>query len=313
MFGALVVLMLQYARNGLWPLVARLLAPITGRGSAVARDVLARAADAVGTALPSRSPAASDTSKPLLEIDSVSKRFGGLVATNAVSFNLQRGEILGLIGPNGAGKSTLFNLISGLLEPTSGTIRFAGKSLQGMLPADIASLGMARSFQHVKLIGQMSVLENVAIGASLRARTGFAATCLGLDTNEERALLTEAARQIARVGLAGHELDAAASLPLGKQRVVEIARALAADPTLLLLDEPAAGLRFQEKQDLARLLRELRAQGMTVLLVEHDMDFVMGLTDRLVVLRFGEKLAEGPPQDIQRNPAVLEAYLGGVN
>jgi branched-chain amino acid transport system permease protein len=171
---------------------------------------------------------------------------------------------------------------------------------------------MARSFQHVKLIGQMSVIENVAIGASLRAHKGFVATCLGLDGAEEDALMAEAARQVARVGLTGHEWDAAASLPLGKQRVVEIARALCADPTLLLLDEPAAGLRFQEKQELARLLRGLRDEGMTVLLVEHDMDFVMSLTDRLVVLRFGEKLAEGPPGEIQRNPAVLEAYLGGV-
>jgi ABC-type branched-subunit amino acid transport system ATPase component len=191
---------------------------------------------------------------------------------NNLSFAIGQGEILGLIGPNGAGKSTTFNLISGGLRLTSGDVRFGGESVRDARPYEIAARGIGRTFQHVKLMPQMSVLDNVALGA--------------------------------------HTFDAAGSLPLGKQRIVEIARALCADPTLLLLDEPAAGLRYLEKQELAALLRSLRAGGMTILLVEHDMEFVMGLTDRLVVMEFGEKLAEGVPTEIQRNPAVREAYLG---
>ena len=189
---------------------------------------------------------------------------------------------------------------------------FRGEAIGGAPPYEIARRGIGRTFQHVKLIPQMTVLDNVALGAYLRGSTGIVRAALALDGAEEARTKAEAARAIARVGLAGHTFDAAGSLPLGKQRIVEIARALAADPVLLLLDEPAAGLRYLEKQELAALLRSLKAEGMTVLLVEHDMDFVMGLTDRLVVMDFGEKLAEGHPAEIQNNPAVLEAYLGGV-
>jgi branched-chain amino acid transport system permease protein len=171
---------------------------------------------------------------------------------------------------------------------------------------------MSRSFQHVRLLSTMSVLENVAIGAHLRGEKGYLHAALHLERGEEARLLAEAARQIERCGLGAHCEDAAGSLPLGKQRIVEIARALAADPCLLLLDEPAAGLRYFEKQTLAELLRQLRDEGIGILLVEHDMDFVMGLADRVVVMEFGEKLAEGAPEEVQRNPAVLEAYLGGV-
>jgi branched-chain amino acid transport system permease protein len=248
----------------------------------------------------------------LLHIERARKQFGGVIAVNDVSFDVRDREIVALIGPNGAGKSTTFNLITGVLSASGGTVSVLGKRVGNAPPQEIVRLGIARTFQHVKLVPDMTVLENVAIGAHLRGKAGALSSMFRLDRADEARLLAEAARQIARVGLSQHIDTLTGNLSLGQQRIVEIARALCVDPMLLLLDEPAAGLRYVEKQQLAKLLRELRDDGMSVLLVEHDMGFVMDLADRIVVLDFGTKIAEGTPDAIKTNPEVIKAYLGAV-
>lgn len=299
-FGILLVVLLQLAPTGVWPwLMARL--PIKpGR-------------KVPDTSLPlagrERAPAAAAT---LLQIEKARKEFGGVIAVNDVSFDVGVREIVALIGPNGAGKSTTFNLITGVLTTTGGSISVLGRKVDNAPPQEVVKLGVARTFQHVKLVPDMTVLENVAIGAHLRGHAGAISSMLRLDRADEARLLAEAARQIERVGL-GEQIDQlAGSLSLGQQRIVEIARALCADPLLLLLDEPAAGLRHMEKQRLAALLRQLRDGGMSVLLVEHDMGFVMDLADRVVVLDFGTRIAEGTPAEIKTNPDVIKAYLGAT-
>ncbi|CAM2151809.1 branched-chain amino acid transport system ATP-binding protein [Pararobbsia alpina] len=298
-FGVLMIALLQFAREGIWPVLGR----------RFERRRVWRA-DARAQTL-ARRPVAN-AGEPLLVVDKVRKTFGGLIAVNDVSFAVKPGEIVGLIGPNGAGKSTTFNLVSGALRATSGEIRFRAERVDGLPARKIAARGMGRTFQHVKLMPRMSVLENVALGAHLRCRGGIWRALLRIDRTDEVSLLAEAARQIERVGLGAHIDDEAGSLALGQQRILEIARALCADPVLLLLDEPAAGLRYQEKQVLAALLSRLREEGMSILLVEHDMDFVMNLTDHVVVMEFGTRIAEGTPAEIQTNQTVLDAYLGSV-
>jgi branched-chain amino acid transport system permease protein len=297
-FGILLVLLLQRAREGIMPLAVRYFPAPRKRLPAGVQALQQRVRPAAGEAL--------------LEVKVARKTFGGLLAVNDLSFSMLSGEILGLIGPNGAGKSTVFNLVTGVLPLTGGEVRFRGERIDILSARAIVPRGLARTFQQVRLLPTMSVLENVAIGAHLRGSKGVISAALHLERAEEAMLLAEAARQLERVGLGASVHEQAGSLALGQQRILEIARALCADPVLLLLDEPAAGLRYQEKRALAELLRKLRSEGMSILLVEHDMDFVMKLVDRLVVMDFGEKLAEGLPQEIQTNPVVLEAYLGSV-
>jgi branched-chain amino acid transport system permease protein len=296
-FGIVLVVVLKFAPNGLWPLFEGLLPARRRR-----RDW----ADA---------PQMEERPKPpkgkrLLDVRAVRKAFGGLVAVNDVSFTIRAGEIVGLIGPNGAGKSTTFGLISGLIPVTSGEVYFRGERITGLPSRQVARRGLSRTFQHVKLVPDMTVLENVALGGYLRSHAGTLRAMLRLDRAEERRAFKEAEAQLQRIGLADQMHELAGNLALGPQRLVEIARALASDPALLLLDEPAAGLRHKEKQALAEVLRQLKGEGLSLLLVEHDMDFVMNLTDRIVVMEFGTKLIEGTPAEVQASPAVRAAYLG---
>ncbi|SHN06183.1 ATP-binding cassette domain-containing protein [Rhizobacter sp. OV335] len=296
-FGVLLVLVLQYARDGLWAaVVARL--PRRARQ----RDW----ADAAPLPEAVRPP----HGELVLDVQSVRKEFGGLVAVNDVSFQVRAGEIVGLIGPNGAGKSTTFNLVSGVLPLTRGEVRLRGERIDGLPSRGIARRGVSRTFQHVKMVPEMTVLENVALGAHRRGQRGVVAAMLRLDRAEERRLLREAERQLQRIGMADRADELAGNLALGPQRLMEIARALSADPSLLLLDEPAAGLRHQEKRALAEVLRQLRAEGLSILLVEHDMDLVMDVSDRIVVMEFGTQLMQGTPAEVQASEAVRAAYLG---
>lgn len=245
-----------------------------------------------------------------LKVDALSKNFGGLAAVSNLSFEVRTGEILGLIGPNGAGKSTTFEMIAGVLSPSLGEVLLNAERISGLPLLDVAKRGVARTFQHVRLVRNMSVIENVMIGGYLRGRGGIIAGSLCLDREEERAFRAEAEKQLTRVGLLGVANELTGNLALGQQRLVEIARALSMDPVVLLLDEPAAGLRYLEKEALALLLKRLRGEGIAVTIIEHDMDFLMNLVDRVVVMNFGIKIAEGKPQEVRTHKEVLDAYLG---
>jgi branched-chain amino acid transport system permease protein len=296
-FGVALVLVLKYLPDGLWSVVARRFPkPQRVVDWQNAADLPVRAKPAMG--------------EPVLHVDKIRKQFGGLVAVNDISFEIAAGQIVGLIGPNGAGKSTTFNLITGVLGKTSGKVTFCGDDVSQLSSREISRKGMARTFQHVKMIPDMTVLENVAMGAYTRGSSGVLSSMLRTNQAEEQRLMKEAQRQLERIGMGAYLHEQAGNLAMGPQRLMEIARALCCDPALLLLDEPAAGLRHKEKQALAAVLRQLQSEGMSILLVEHDMDLVMDVCDQLVVMEFGTLLTRGTPAEVQANPAVRAAYLG---
>jgi branched-chain amino acid transport system ATP-binding protein len=251
-------------------------------------------------------------STTLLSVNGLSKRFGGLQAVNDVTFSVPSGSIKALIGPNGAGKTTLFNLISGVIAPDSGTIMFNGAAVQGLKPHEIACIGMARTFQHIRLFPKMSVLENIMIGRHSHSRAGFIAGMLHLPFTwkEEKSIKNKSAEILEFLGLSDLAMSEATSLAYGQQRIVEVGRALACEPKLLLLDEPAAGLNMRETEDMASLIVRIREKGITVLLVEHDMSLVMNISDEILVLSYGQKIADDVPLEVQQNSEVIRVYLG---
>lgn len=250
----------------------------------------------------------------LLDVVGLTMEFGGLRAVDAVHFHVNEGEILSIIGPNGAGKTTVFNVLTGIYRPTAGTVTFRGEQLTRLAPHEITARGIARTFQNIRLFGEMEVWENVVVGMHARLTSGFFASVLKPPKTwrEEKRAREQAYELLNFVGLTGLEKTRARHLPYGAQRRLEIARALAADPKLLLLDEPAAGMNAQETADLLELIRKMKERDITVLLIEHDMRLVMGISERIIVLDHGRKIAEGTPEAVRQNEAVIAAYLGAA-
>jgi branched-chain amino acid transport system permease protein len=299
-FSMLMVLVLIKARHGIWPFIIQLVVKWMPRQNfPTAVEIDARRTK-------------PNAKTVVLEAVALRKSFGGLVAVDDVSFDVKAGEVLGLLGPNGAGKSTLFNIITGVIPLSSGNIRLFGSEVENINSREMCQHGVSRTFQHVKLVPDMTLIENVAIGATSLGKASLLQATFGLDRAEEKKIIEWSMHLLQQVGLAEKAWDLAGSLPLGHQRVLEIARALAADPSILLLDEPAAGLRANEKSELAALLRNLRDSGIAILLVEHDMEFVASVADRLMVMNFGKRIAMGDPDSVRADTSVQDAYLGAT-
>jgi branched-chain amino acid transport system permease protein len=300
-FGLLLALVVVLAPGGIWHWLAAVLRLDAGESTAPLPKPLSRERRGVGE---------DGSGAILLRVEKLQKRFGGILAVRGLSFEVKQGEIYAIIGPNGAGKTTAFNLISGVLRPTSGEIVLRDQIITHLQPYDIAGLGVARTFQTPQVFSDFTVLHNVMMGLHRSLRTGFLGAMFGLGRREDARAASEAAGYLERVGMLDRAMDRAGALPFGAQRLLELSRALATQPALLLLDEPASGLSTTERRELVSLIRQIRESGVTVLLVEHDVSLVMGLADRVLVLNYGEQIAEGTPALVRADPRVIGAYLG---